>query len=157
MTLRSGTRSSIKPIFRASRERPDMNNPYTLLTAALAVFASNAVSTDVQPTNDLPNPYQSAPWGKVTDRKWGALNGVAIDNDGTSVWVVDRCGANPDVPAGVSPVAYDSCAGSPLPPVMKFDAAGNLLKSFGAGLFIFPHKIYVDGEGNVWVVDGRSL
>ena len=86
-----------------------------------------------------------------------ALNGVAIDNDGMSVWVADRCGANPDVPPGVSPVAYDSCAGSKLAPVMKFDAAGNLLKSFGAGMFIFPHKIYVDREGNVWVADARGL
>ena len=87
----------------------------------------------------------------------GALNGVAIDNDGMSVWVADRCGANPDVPPGVSPVAYDSCAGSKLAPVMKFDAAGNLLKSFGAGMFVFPHKIYVDREGNVWVADARGL
>lgn len=111
-----------------------------------------------KPTNDLPNSYQTtAPWGKLEDRKWGALNGVAIDNDGTSVWVVDRCGANPDVPPGASPVAYDSCAGSPLAPVMKFDAAGNLVKSFGAGLFIFPHKIYADREGNIWVVDGRGV
>jgi hypothetical protein len=23
-------------------------------------------------------------------------------------------------------------------------------------LFIFPHKIYVDADGNLWVVDGRS-
>src|SRR3954470_17605249 len=99
-----------------------MNRTVTLLFASLAVCAFSALAADVQPTNDLPNPYQSAPWGKVTDRKWGALNGVAVDNDGVSVWVVDRCGANPDVPAGVSPVAYDSCAGSPLPPVMKFDA-----------------------------------
>jgi DNA-binding beta-propeller fold protein YncE len=39
---------------------------------------------------------------------------------------------------------------------MKFDSSGKLLKSFGAGLFVFPHKIYVDADGNVWVVDGRS-
>jgi len=44
---------------------------------------------DPQPTNDLPNPYQSiAPWGNLPEgRKWGALNGVAIDNDGESVWM----------------------------------------------------------------------
>ena len=134
-----------------------MNRTVTLLFASLVACAFSAPAADMQATNDLPNPYQSAPWGKVTDRKWGALNGVAIDNDGVSVWVVDRCGANPEVPPGVSPVAYDSCAGSPLPPVMKFDSAGNLLKSFGASLFIFPHKIYVDREGNIWVVDGRSV
>ena len=125
----------------------------------LAMVVSGAwAQSSVQPTNDLPNPYQSvAPWGKLPDgRKWGAFNGVAIDNDGESVWVASRCGANPDVPAGVSPFTYDTCAGSTVAPVMKLDAAGNLVRSFGAGLFIFPHKSYVDRDGNVWVVDMRA-
>jgi len=113
---------------------------------------------DVFPTNDLPNPYHTiAPWGKLPEgRTWGALNGVAIDNDGESVWVADRCGPNPDIPPGASPFAYDSCAGSTLPPVLKFDSAGNFLKSFGAGMFIYPHKILVDQEGNIWVADARG-
>lgn len=113
---------------------------------------------EIQPTNDLPNPYRTiAPWGDLpSGRTWGALNAVAIDNDGQSVWVADRCGANPDTPPGESPFAYDSCAGSALDPVMKFDSAGNLLKSFGAGMFIFPHKIHVDRDGNIWVVDARG-
>ncbi len=132
--------------------------------AAMALFGACATTVPhqtiapVEPTNDLPNPYQTiAPWGKLPEgRKWGALNGVAIDNDGESVWVADRCGANPDIPPGASPFQYDSCAGSPLPPVLKFDSSGNLLKSFGAGMFIFPHKMYVDRDGNVWVVDMRG-
>jgi hypothetical protein len=28
------------------------------------------------------------------------------------------------------------------------------VKSFGAGLFVFPHGIHADRDGNVWVVDG---
>src|SRR6266545_4906296 len=132
--------------------------------AAMALFGACATTVpyqtiaDVQPTNDLPNPYQTiAPWGKLPEgRKWGALNGVAIDNEGDSVWVADRCGANPDIPPGASPFQYDSCAGSTLSPVLKFDSSGNLLKSFGAGMFIFPHKMYVDRDGNVWVVDMRG-
>jgi DNA-binding beta-propeller fold protein YncE len=140
-----------------------MRRAWTFLVAAFAATASYGAGADtqgeVQPTNDLPNPYQTiAPWGKLPDgRKWGALNGIAIDKDGVSVWVADRCGANPDVPAGESPFRYDSCAGSTVPPVLKFDPAGNLLRSFGAGMFIFPHKIYIDHGGNVWVVDGRSV
>ncbi|HEX7606738.1 MAG TPA: peptidyl-alpha-hydroxyglycine alpha-amidating lyase family protein [Usitatibacter sp.] len=134
----------------------------SLPLATIAVMAlCGACATpagDIQPTNDLPNPYQSvAPWGELPEgRKWGALNGVAIDNDGESVWVADRCGANPDVPPGASPFAYDSCAGSTLAPVLRFDSSGKLLKSFGSGMFIFPHKIYVDRDGNVWVVDMRG-
>ena len=140
-----------------------MKNLFRVKIHALAAIVAMAVSgawaqSSVQPTNDLPNPYQSvAPWGKLPDgRTWGALNGVAIDSDGESVWVVNRCGANPDVPPGASPFAYDTCAGSAVAPVMKFDSAGNLVKSFGAGMFIFPHKSYVDRDGNVWVVDMRG-
>lgn len=132
------------------------------LIAVLAVSlcgAGASADEDVQPTNDLPNPYRSvAPWGSLPEgRSWGALNGVAIGNDGESVWVANRCGANPDVPPGASPFAYDSCAGSTQPPVFQFDASGRLLRNFGAGMFVFPHKIYVDRDGNVWVVDERGL
>ncbi len=131
-----------------------------LLTLAAATLCNGARGQgDGAPTNDLSNPYHStAPWVQLPQaRSWGALNAVAIDNDGVSVWVANRCGANPDAPPGVSPVAYDSCAGSGVAPVMKFDAAGHLLKSFGAGMFIFPHKIYIDRDGNVWVVDQRGV
>lgn len=128
-----------------------------LLAALLASGAASA-QDDPAPTNDLPKPYTTiAPWGDLPEgRRWGALNAVAIDNDGQSLWVADRCGANPDTPAGASPFMYDSCAYSPLPPVLKFDARGKLLKSFGAGMFVFPHKIYMDRDGNVWVVDMRA-
>ena len=30
------------------------------------------------------------------------------------------------------------------------------MKSFGAGLLIFPHGIHVDKDGNVWVTDGQD-
>ena len=62
--------------------------------------------------------------------------------DGKSVWVADRCGG--------------SCAGSNLDPILKFDDSGKLLKSFGAGMFVSPHGIHVDRQGNVWVADGQG-
>jgi DNA-binding beta-propeller fold protein YncE len=129
------------------------------MVAAMTLCAVGAHGEgDLQPTNDLPNPYRTiAPWGDLPEgRTWGALNAVAIDNDGESVWVANRCGANPDIPPGESPFAYDSCAGSSVAPIMKFDSSGKLLKSFGTGLFIFPHKIYADADGNLWVIDARS-
>ena len=58
-----------------------------------------------------------------------------------NIWVAERCGAN-------------TCAGSDLAPVLEFDSSGKLLKSFGAGMFVFPHGIHVDNDGNVWVTDG---
>jgi hypothetical protein len=70
-----------------------------VLLVVLALYGGAAnTQDDVQPTNDLPNPYETiAPWGKLPEgRSWGALSAVAIDNDGQSVWVADRCGANPE-------------------------------------------------------------
>jgi len=142
-----------------------MRTHYPFTRAALAALAiagctSLSSNLDTTPTNDLPNPYRTvAPWGKLPadHAKWGALNGVYVDNDGRSLWVVDRCGANPDVPPGESPFQYDSCAGSSWAPVHKLDPQGNIVKSFGAGLFVFPHKLYQDRDGNIWVVDMRAM
>jgi DNA-binding beta-propeller fold protein YncE len=136
----------------------------TVLAAASALLAACAgpgvvSNLDSTPTNDLPNPYRTiAPWGTLPQgRAWGALNGVAVDNDGASLWVVDRCGANPDVPPGESAFQYDTCAGSDWPPIHKLDPEGKIVRSFGAGMFVFPHKITQDRDGNVWVVDMRSM
>ncbi len=74
--------------------------------------------------------------------KWAPPIGVEIDRDGKSLWVFDRCGAN-------------DCAGSNVAPIMKFDPAGKLLTSFGAGMFAFPHGLAVDRDGNVWATDGK--
>src|SRR5450830_1937374 len=75
--------------------------PYTnrlkllrLMTAAAMTLCGADAHTegDVQPTNDLPNPYRTvAPWGKLpAGRTWGALRAVAIDNDGESSGVAAR-------------------------------------------------------------------
>ncbi len=110
------------------------------LTLTCAAHA-NAQGT-VQPTNDAPNPYRSVEgWAKLPDgRTWGSTSAVDIDRDGTSIWIAERCGTN-------------SCLGSSLPSVLKFDRTGKLLRSFGAGLVMSPHGIHVDRAGNVWVTD----
>ena len=135
---------------------------FALAAASCASIAPNNIvsNLDTTPTNDLPNPYKTiAPWGSLPPdhNKWGALNGVTVDNDGHSLWVVDRCGANPEAPANDQAYQFDSCAGSTWAPVHKLEAQGNIVKSFGAGMFVFPHKIYQDRDGNIWVVDDRAM
>jgi DNA-binding beta-propeller fold protein YncE len=39
---------------------------------------------------------------------------------------------------------------------LKFDEHGKLVKSFGAGLVIWPHGIHVDKDGNIWVTDAKD-
>ena len=99
-------------------------------------------SASMAPVNDAPNPYRTVEgWAKLEGgRMWGSTSAVDIDKDGRSIWVAERCGAN-------------SCTTSKLDPVMKFDASGKMVKSFGAGLMMSPHGIHVDGAGNIWVTD----
>src|SRR5215831_21125921 len=79
------------------------------------------------------NPYRTIEgWAKMPDgRSWGSTSAVEIDRDGQSIWVAERCGAN-------------SCVGSTLDPVLKFDANGILVAHFGSGLIESPHGIFID-------------
>jgi len=121
-----------------------------LLLSSLTLLAQAPVA-QVAPVNDGPNPYVTETgWAKMpAGRTWGATSAVDIDPDGVSVWVAERCGAN---------TCWDAVAGkpSPLDIVLKFDGNGNLVRSFGKGLFVFPHGIHVDRQGNVWVTDGQD-
>jgi len=109
---------------------------------ASALAAQQPQGQQVEPNNSAPNPYRTVEgWAKLpAGRTWGSLSAVEVDPDGSSIWVAERCGQN-------------SCAGSTLDPIMKFDSTGALVRSFGAGLLYSPHGIFVDRRGNVWVTD----
>ena len=126
------------------------------LTVMLAVGGLSFAET-IAPTNSAPNPYRSIDnWAKMPDgRSWGSTAGVDIDPDGTSVWDAERCGTFAP-PSAFKPGEPFACDGSNLDPILKFDASGKLVKSFGAGMFILPHGLHVDRVGNVWVTDGMG-
>ncbi len=116
------------------------------LVAILILLSGTAYTqSSIAPENSAPNPYQTVEgWARLPDgRTWGSTSAVDIDIDGKSVWVAERCGAN-------------TCLGSNLDTVLKFDQSGKPVKSFGAGLMVFPHGIHVDPQGNIWVTDGRD-
>ncbi|MEX1258282.1 MAG: peptidyl-alpha-hydroxyglycine alpha-amidating lyase family protein [Gemmatimonadota bacterium] len=95
---------------------------------------------------ELPNPFpaMSRPWGELPGgAEWGQVSAIAVDRDGRHLWVADRCGAA-------------SCVGSDRATVLKLDPSGRVVTSFGAGLFIRPHGVFVDGDGNIWVTDHRD-
>ena len=118
---------------------------FMAVLAMIAALGPSAYAQDeVTPMNSAPNPYRTiADWAKLPEgRTWGATAGVAVDRH-DNIWVAERCGAN-------------TCAGSDLPPILEFDPSGKLLKSFGAGMFLFPHGITADKDGNIWVTDGQG-
>jgi hypothetical protein len=125
----------------------------TRFFAALA-FAATASIAWAQPVamppphdpNDYPNPYhEDAGWAQL-GRPFGGISAVDIDRDGKSVWVFERCGKSDD-----------GCAmDKTLNPVLKFDASGKLVKSWGAGEFLYPHGIFIGRDNHVWLVEGIS-
>ena len=126
---------------------------YVKLSAAIVVLAGAALAAqnDVAPTNDLPNPYGSVEnYFKLPEgRKWGSTSAIEIDKDGRTIWVAERCAANSCLDRATGEMSSSD-------PVLHFDASGKLIKSFGAGMLIFPHGIFVDRDGNVWVTDGQD-
>src|SRR5262245_7655374 len=127
------------------------------MIALLMGAGGSALTQAITPTNSLPNPYRSIEnWAKLPEgRIWGAVSAVDADRDGSSMWVLERCGAQGFMPLSrMRPGEVFNCDGSPLAPILKFDASGKLVKAFGENMFVFPHGLHVDYEGNVWVTDG---
>jgi streptogramin lyase len=118
---------------------------------AAALLVTPVVAQDVQPTNDAANPYTTVKdYFKLPEgRTWGSTSAVDIDKDGRSIWIAERCGQNSCLDRATGKIMD-------VPTVMKFDASGKLVKSFAAGMLIFPHGIHVDRDGNVWVTDGQD-
>ena len=123
------------------------------LAGAISVTQAGAAAAQatMAPVNDAANPYSTVEnYFKLPEgRSWGSTSAVDIDPDGKSIWVAERCGQNG---------CWDRAKGqmSPLPVILKFDANGNLVKSFGTGIAVFPHGIHVDKQGNVWITDGQD-
>jgi DNA-binding beta-propeller fold protein YncE len=132
-----------------------VRNRFGLAAIALLAIGGMSNAQTGAPTNSLPNPYRTIEtWGTLPEgRTWGSTSAVAIDPDGTSVWVGERCG-EVRVPSQINPGQPFACAESKLDPILKFDASGKLVKSFGAGIVLFPHGLHVDRDGNVWITDG---
>lgn len=75
-----------------------------------------------------------AGWGQLgAPLKWGEVPNVAIDPHGT-IFVFTRTE----------------------PPVVELTSAGKLTRTWGQGMFVWPHGIRFDREGNLWMTDGRA-
>jgi sugar lactone lactonase YvrE len=120
------------------------------IVSMIALSGGRALAqANAQATNSLPNTYQVVEnYFKLPEgRKIGSTAAVDIGRDGRSIWIFERCGGA----SGGTP-----CAGSSLAPILEFESSGKLVKSFGAGMFVYPHGIHVDREGNIWVTDGQG-
>lgn len=103
---------------------------FAFLTAAAA--GSAFAQSDAKATNDLPNPFHPVEgWAHLPPgMEWGQVIAVMPDPHG-NVWIFHRKD----------------------PPIVEFDHNGKYIKSFGAGMFVTPHGLTVDREGNIWTTD----
>jgi len=100
---------------------------------AVALLVLTVATLAAQKAN-LPNPYrQEANWPTLpAGAKWAGVISVDPAANG-DMWVFHRSD----------------------PPVMRFDASGRLVTSFGTGMIVQAHGMTVDRDGNVWVTDAQ--
>ncbi len=127
----------------------------SLATSAVALLVLAACSGNdpeaaeapqVDPMANNPFTVSDSTFGQGASgaaRDFGAVSAIYPAPDGQSIWVAERCGAN-------------VCLDADVDPVMQFDLEGNLLTSFGKGMFAWPHGMFVDDGGNVWVADATG-
>jgi beta-lactamase superfamily II metal-dependent hydrolase/sugar lactone lactonase YvrE len=131
--------------FTVTNARNSFSKTYGAAQPARTAAATNEPKwKSATPINALPNPYsRDANWAKLpAGMKWGAVIGAEPGPDG-NIYVVHRCFEN-------------SCAGRSEPPIFKFNPAGQVLKSWGVGTYVFPHGFHVDAQGHVWVTDAQG-
>jgi sugar lactone lactonase YvrE len=76
----------------------------------------------------------AANWGALPGGEaWGEVTGVEVDSKGTII-AVRRSD----------------------PPVVELDASGTVQKSWGDGMFVWPHGFRIDRDGFLWMTDGRG-
>ena len=128
---------------QAMKETAAMRTSMLVLAFTLLAGLASAQSSTA-PRNDLPQPYRTTrDWGQLPPGvKWAAVTAIEPAPDGT-IYVVHRCVDN-------------SCEGRSEPPILAFDKTGRLLRSFGQGMFNFPHGGTIDRDGNLWMTDARG-
>jgi hypothetical protein len=124
----------------------------TLMFTLFALIASEFVFAQDPPK------YQVDPgWPKELPNNWimGQVGGMAVDRH-DHIWVLQRPSSDtPDeLGAAQKPPLSQCCFAAP--PVLEFDAQGNLLQSWGGPGegFDWPkreHGIFVDNNDNVWI------
>ena len=99
-------------------------------------------------------------WPKPLPNHWilGSITGLSVDSQ-DHIWIVhrglDSLTARTEAGTGTTPPTAEDCC-APAPPVLEFDAAGNLVSQWGGpgqgfDWPVSPGGIEVDAKGNVWI------
>ena len=112
------------------------------LSATLAVQAQqNTILPDYPNNYTMYENLVQMPDG----RQMGSGNAIDVDSQG-NIWVFERCGGN-----------QGACTENNVDPILKFNPEGEILTSFGAGMFVWPHGIVIDDDDNLWIIDAGVI
>jgi len=128
-----------------------------ILDSSVCKAQSNTVQTQAAPRFKV-DPF----WPKPLPNRWvtGEVGGTCVDAH-DHVFIVNRDNLTPP----------EEQTAKPAPPVIEFDAEGNLVNSWGDPNVLphAPHGCFVDVQGNIWIAgkmdgivqkythDGRKL
>jgi DNA-binding beta-propeller fold protein YncE len=114
----------------------------TIALFATTAFAAAAQAQSGPCLNDLPSPYKQVTGWEHMPRAWAPTNNVFVDAK-DNVWVMDRC-------------TDKGCLGSEENPIWELSSDGKVVKSFGGGMFAFPHTVKPGPDGSIWAIDGDA-
>jgi hypothetical protein len=125
---------------------PSLVSTVFAITAIESAFAQDPPKYQVDPS-----------WPKELPNNWimGQVGGMAVDRH-DHIWVLQRPSSDTPDELGASQTPPRSQCCIAAPPVLEFDAQGNLLQSWGGPGqgFDWPnreHGIFVDSNDNVWI------
>jgi DNA-binding beta-propeller fold protein YncE len=125
----------------------------------VCLATSLAISLSPRPVAaaEVPTFAVDASWPKPLPNNWiiGQVGGITVDWQG-NIWVIQRPRSLTDDEKGatLNPPRSNCCV--PAPPVLEFDASGNLVRSWGGSGTGYEwvgreHGIEVDERGFVWI------
>jgi len=110
-------------------QNPDAQSPEATAQAAeLRAIVQRATRLPLKPAEIKPTPPRDG-W------TMGMVSWVAADRNGL-IYILQR--------------------GDKADPVVVMNQDGKVVRSFGAGLFVMPHAIRIDPQGDVWTTDAAS-
>ncbi len=112
------------------------------LMAAVTAIGIPASASGQGATYELVEGWPRLPEGI---ERFGMTLGLELDAQ-QHLWVFQRCFST-------------DCVDGPeetRPAVLEYDPSGQLVSSWGEGMYVWPHGFFLDAQGNFWTTDARG-
>ena len=128
-----------------------------LVSFSVACLSPSEKGATGEFTDSIPSFRVDPFWPKPLPNKWliGQVAGVAVDSR-DHIWIVHRPNSLGEDEYAPTEQPANGLPYIPAPPVIEFDAEGNVVQAWGGPGEGFewpdnPHGIFIDHENNVWI------